>query len=693
MPRRRSGPRAALVWGMVQRPNAPLPAADVARVLFGLIVPRTAVAEVAPPAASEAPAPATPEAPRGDSGRSSFVRGAAPWSDAARAFLRAGAPPATPLLPAGPVLRAQGSQPTVPTTSAQAVPPTVTPTNVTPTNVAPTNVPTTGPAPKLAQVSIVSETTTREYGPTPWAWNQWLPGNGGRKSKEYKHWAAMNGAASAVGTTHGKLAGAKAAEVAAQDKATAARKARDAAVGDATKLPAAEKALRDADKGYAAAQAGTRTAQTAYDRAVAKVASTSKDFKAFLKTQLPTIYARDPELQRIATGAKASDEALTKEKAKGPDAGKVRTLERELRTLERAQGKAPTAERATTIDEKKAALAAEKAIAPDPARVKALQDDITAAKAARTSRKAVLAAEVDAYQPVQAFDRTTTVVEIDGQRITLRDHTQAYSSEKAGGLGGSGRDGGQAGVNSAVDASQLSADDKLIMKEISKHEGRFSTTESYDIGGVTWGMMQWTTGVDGGGSVIAVMNKIKADHPAAYKAAFSDYGIDTKNGKLTVTRPDGTVLSGASAVEAVRTEPKLSAVFAAAGTRTEVQAVQVELAKKQKIDADGLDKSATVSVNGQSHRFTARQIFTSEWGAALVANAGVHAGPGAVSDRLQAGLVAFFAANPKLDPARPATWAAQAEAFIAARMIGGDADRAKSFEAAGLSKTPGSYGP
>ena len=109
MPRRRSGPRAALVWGMVQRPNAPLPAADVARVLFGLIVPRTAVAEVAPPAASEAPAPATPEAPRGDSGRSSFVRGAAPWSDAARAFLRAGAPPATPLLPVGPVLRAQGS--------------------------------------------------------------------------------------------------------------------------------------------------------------------------------------------------------------------------------------------------------------------------------------------------------------------------------------------------------------------------------------------------------------------------------------------------------------------------------------------------------------------------------------------------------------------------------------------------------
>lgn len=669
---------------MVQRPHAPLPAADVARVLFGLIVPRAAVAEVAPSAPPEAPAPASPEAPRGDSGRSSFVRGQAPWSDAARAFLRAGAPPATPLLPAGPVLLAQGAQPTVPTTSAQVAQPTVAPTNVAST---------TGPAPKLAQVNVVSTTTTRDYGPTPWVWNQWLPGNGGGKSPEYKHWAAMNGAANAVGTTYSKLEQAKATELAARDKAAAARAARDVVAGDAAKLPAAEKALRDAEKAYTTAQGGTRTAQTAYDRAVAKVESTSKAFKTYLKEQLPTIERNDPELRRIATGAKASADALTAEKAKRPDAGKVRTLERELRTLERAQGKAPTAERAKTIDAKKAALAAEKAIAPDPTRVKALEDDITAAKAARASRRAVLAAEVDAYQPVQAFDRKTTVVEIDGQRITLRDHTQAYSSEKAGGLGGSGRDGGQAGVNAAVDASRLSADDKLIMKEISKHEGRFSTTESYDIGGVTWGMMQWTTGVDGGGSVIAVMNKIKADHPAAYKAVFSDYGIDTKNGKLTVTRPDGTVLSGASAVEAVRTEPKLSAVFAAAGTRTEVQAVQLELAKKQKIDADGLDRTATVTVNGHSHRFTARQIFTSEWGAALVANAGVHAGPGAVSDRLQAGLAAFFAANPKLDPAQPATWAAQAETFIAARMIGGDADRAKSFEAAGLSKTAGTYAP
>lgn len=678
---------------MVQRPSSNLPAADIARVLFGLIVPRAAVAEVAPPAASEAPAPASPEAPRGDSGRSSFVRGGAPWSDAARAFLRAGAPPAMPLLPAGPVLLAQGSQPTLPT-GAQAAQPTVAPTNAAPTNAAPTNaVPTTGPAPKLAQVSVVSETTSRAYGPTPWVWNQWLPDNKGRASKEYKHWAAMNGAAEAVGTTHGKLEGAKAAEVAAQGKAAAARQARDLVVGDSTKLPAAEKALRDAETGYTKAKDGTRTAQTAYDRAVAKVESTSKDFKAFLKTQLPTIYARDPELQRIAEGAKQADRALKAEKAKGPDAGKVRTLEKELRTLERAQGKAPTAERAKTIDEKKAALAAEQAIAPDPARVQALQSEIKTAQAARATRKTALAAEVDAYQPVQPFDRKTTVVEIDGQRITLRDHTQAYSSEKAGGLGGSARDGGQAGVNTAVDASRLGADDKLIMKEISKHEGRFSTTESYDIGGVTWGMMQWTTGVTGDGSVIAVMNKIKADHPAAYKAAFSDYGIDTKNGKLTVTRPDGTVLSGASAVEAVRTEPKLSAVFAAAGTRTEVQAVQIELAKKQKIDADGLDRGATVSVNGQSHRYTARQIFTSEWGAAVVANAGVHAGPGNVERRLQEGLTAFFAANPKLDPARPATWAAQAETFIAARMIGGDADRARSFEAAGLSKTAGSYGP
>jgi hypothetical protein len=204
-------------------------------------------------------------------------------------------------------------------------------------------------------------------------------------------------------------------------------------------------------------------------------------------------------------------------------------------------------------------------------------------------------------------------------------------------------------------------------------------------------MLQWTTGHDGKGSVIPVLDKIKSDHPESFKKLFQDYGIDTSNGTLTVTKPDGTKLTGADAVEAVRTDPKLSAAFAVAGTNADVQATQLALAKSQKIDHDGLDRTAHVKVGGKAYTLSARQIFTSAYGAALVANAGVHAGPGAVSARLEAGLEKFIADNPGLDLAHPEKWSAQAERAMTDVMIAGDGPRAKAYAAAGLSQAPGSY--
>jgi hypothetical protein len=204
-------------------------------------------------------------------------------------------------------------------------------------------------------------------------------------------------------------------------------------------------------------------------------------------------------------------------------------------------------------------------------------------------------------------------------------------------------------------------------------------------------MLQWTTGHDGKGSVIPVLDKIKGDHPESFKKLFQDYGIDTSNGTLTVTKPDGTKLTGADAVEAVRTDPKLSAAFAVAGTNADVQATQLALAKSQKIDRDGLDRTAHVKVGGKAYTLSARQIFTSVYGAALVANAGVHAGPGAVTARLEAGLEKFIAKNPGLDLAHPEKWSAQAERAMTDVMIAGDGPRAKAYAAAGLSQAPGSY--
>ena len=85
-----------------------------------------------------------------------------------------------------------------------------------------------------------------------------------------------------------------------------------------------------------------------------------------------------------------------------------------------------------------------------------------------------------------------------------------------------------------------------------------------------------------------------------------------------------------------------------------------------------------MKAGGKNYTVSARQIFTLAHGAALVANAGVHAGPGAVSARLESGLKKFIADNPGLDLADPETWAAQAEKAMSDVMIAGDGARERS---------------
>lgn len=490
----------------------------------------------------------------------------------------------------------------------------------------------TGNAPALAEATVTSK-TSKEFGPTPWEFNKWVPTNGGKNSEKYQDWHAMRDASASLTKGTHELEKATTAQTAAQAEVKAAG-------ADPKKLKTANAHLDTANKAVATAQKHVDTAKAAVD-------SSSAKFKQYLQKELPHIQARDPEVKTLTAKQHAAEKALA-------------------------------------VENKKAK--------PDAATVAKLQGDIDGAKQAIDARKAAVAKEISDYQPIQAFVKTTYEVNLGGQKVTLTDSAQTYATENGKGLSAHANDGGQKGVDAAVDATNFSDADKTIMKQISRQEGVFSTTESYDRGGVTWGMLQWTTGHDGKGSVIKVLDQIKADHPESFKKLFQDYGIDTSHGTLTVTKPDGTKLSGADAVEAVRTDPKLSAAFAVAGTNADVQATQLSLAKSQKIDHDGLDRTAHVKVGGKDYQFSARQIFTSAYGAALVANAGVHAGPGAVSQRLEAGLKKFIADNPGLDLAHPEQWAAQAEKAIADTMIAGDGGRAKAYAAAGLSQTPGSYG-
>jgi len=488
-----------------------------------------------------------------------------------------------------------------------------------------------GPAPKIAEAAVTSK-VSHEYGPTPWEFNKWIPANGGTKSAKYLGWKEMRDAANSFTRASSHL------ETANKSKTTAEAEVKSAGT-DPAKLKTANAHLDKATRAVEKATGEVETAKKSVD-------ASSTRFKAYLTKQLPDIQKHDPQ----------------------------------VRSLHAKQEKAETA------------LAAEnKKKSPDAAKVKTLQGEIDGAKADIATRKQTLAKEIADYQPIQHYDRTAYEVKVDGKKVTLYDSVQSYAAESKTGLSAHAADGGREGLEKAVDASKYSEADKLIMKQISRKEGVFSTTESNDRGGITWGMLQWTSGHDGRGSMVEVLNKVKTDHPEAFKKLFQDYGIDTSNGSLQVTQPDGKVLTGAEAVELVRSDPKLSTAFALAGTDTDVQATQMALAKSQKIDHDGLDRAGHVKVDGKDYKFTARQIFTSAYGAALVANAGVHGGPGEVMKRLNEGLKQFIADNPKLDLAHPEKWAAQAEKAMASVMIAGDGDRAKAFRDAGLSEVPGSY--
>ncbi len=595
------------------------------------------------------------------------------------------------------------------------------------------------PPPKIGDAKIVDTKTEHRYGPTAWTWNQWLPTNGGSQSPEYTHWRAMNKAADGVGTTYRALESAKAAlpkaitardaaktayeplakdlvarkkdlddakaaKAALPSKATAAEKAQAKDTIDAAKRAydgalkleqAGKKKLDLAEQGAKTATDNVPKAQKAYDDAQASVERTSKAFKTYLEGNMSVAHAADPAEKALRKEGARIKADLKAEKDKKPDARKLKALDKEIAGLERSIPKADAAAQPalnTKLAAKKKERDDEKLIAPDPARVQSLETQATANKTALDNRKAALETEIRAYQPVQGYDQTITTVEVDGQRITVRDHMQAYSTERAGALTGSGPDDA-ATVTAAVDGTSLNADDKAIMKGISHFEGHFSTTENGDIGGITWGMIQWTSGMDGRGSMMDVLNKVKADDPATFKKRFQDYGIDVKAGTLTVTKPNGDVVSGADAVNYVRTDPKLTAVLIRAAGDPDVQGAQVEIAKPQKIDREGLDRTAQISVGGKSYRFSARDVMTSEWGAALVANASVHSGPGEVSRRLKDGLEAYFKAHPTADPTKPATWLADAEATVARHMIGGDQNRADYFEnTLKMSKVAGTYG-
>ena len=125
---------------------------------------------------------------------------------------------------------------------------------------------------------------------------------------------------------------------------------------------------------------------------------------------------------------------------------------------------------------------------------------------------------------------------------------------------------------------------------ISKLEGTFDASQTYDTGYVSIGFIQFTTGPDGDGSLIRALIDEKTASPDAFVDDFHRYGIDvTADGKISVVDPkSGAELIGTDAVKCMVDDPRLVGVFVHAGRYSiKWKAAQVRAAYKVYWPMDG----------------------------------------------------------------------------------------------------------
>lgn len=114
-----------------------------------------------------------------------------------------------------------------------------------------------------------------------------------------------------------------------------------------------------------------------------------------------------------------------------------------------------------------------------------------------------------------------------------------------------------------------------MMKAVSGHEGGFEAVNTYDTGFVSVGYIQFTTGAEGKGSLFGLLRRLKAADPAAFRASFTDLGVDAgASSVVVVDLTSGALRSGPDAVRAIMDDKRLTAVFHHAGLRSRAFRVQ-----------------------------------------------------------------------------------------------------------------------
>lgn len=176
--------------------------------------------------------------------------------------------------------------------------------------------------------------------------------------------------------------------------------------------------------------------------------------------------------------------------------------------------------------------------------------------------------------PSPAFEKVTKheITMPDGStKVTYKDHPVANDNDYLLDNTGVGRGGQMLKDRKDIEEQFAKAgitdeSQKRVLRAVSQIEGGFEGVNTYDTGFVSVGIIQFTTGENGKGSLAEMLRKTKADDAGQFATYFHNLGIDVdKNGLVVVDPETGAVLHGGDAVSAIIRDKRLTAIFQQAG--------------------------------------------------------------------------------------------------------------------------------
>jgi hypothetical protein len=447
----------------------------------------------------------------------------------------------------------------------------------------------------LEQVKLISSQTNKVRSLRPWVIFETLPWNPRDDALKKELFLKLKGAYAALHQAQGVLADAQ---------------RREAAAASVPPQPSRRRKGKGATKPPTIAQA-----QAVVTSAESQVGDVTRQLKQYVKSKLDTPNSNPRTAQAKAELKKAQNEK--------------RAIESQLTAVKHHRR-------------------------PDPGEVDRLTEQLAAARSRESAAAATLTrlledlrTEIDqADWSEQEIDQTIAVYEVDGAQATLKSQVEAYATITPEGFEGKAK----RTVASSTTVPELLAKDtnigdsaKKILAIISGFEGGFTALNTWDIADVTFGMVQWTTGSGGIGDLTRALSIIKRAAPGAFAARLTRYGLDVDpRAGLVLTRPDGTVLKGIDAAQAIKFDAKLAAVLSAAGTDPAIQAAELRAAYQIEVKGQ-LNRKLPVHFPATSPGAKATTVaipvsalITSEYGVGVLVNRTVHAGPPAEKDLVHA---------------------------------------------------------